>query len=102
MSKKLLLIFASLFALTQFAFAENVSLTPSTTIVLKKGSDHEVILPEMTDRSEFTGDWRAVTKLAVAREYKKIRFSPYRTGNGSLTVYNSIGKPIFEYHLVVE
>ncbi|MBY0383592.1 hypothetical protein K2X05_00405 [bacterium] len=102
MSKKITLILASLLMLNQFVFAENVSLTPSTTIVLKKGSDHEVILPEMTESTEFIGDWRAVTKLAVARQYKKIRFSPYKTGNGTLTVYNAIGKPIFEYHLVVQ
>ena len=70
-------------------------------LILYKGIEHEETLSALPAGAEFNGDWKGITKLAIAREYQKIRFTPTVQGIGTLSVHDKKGSKIFEYRIEV-
>ncbi len=86
------------------AFAQNTPVTEepgSKYLILYQGVEHEETLSVLPPGAEFGGDWRGVTKILVAREYQKIRFTPIKAGLATLSIHEKTGNKIFEYRIEV-
>lgn len=70
-------------------------------LVLYKGITHEETLSELPMGAEFSGDWRGVSKVSVAREYRKLRFTPTKPGIATLSIHDKKGGKVFEYRIEV-
>lgn len=70
-------------------------------LILYQGVEQEETLPVLPQGAEFGGDWKGVTKVAVAKEYQKIRFTPTKSGLATLTIHDRRGQKVFEYRIEV-
>lgn len=84
-----------------WAAAEDDKKAGTKYLILYKGIEHEETLSSLPTAAEFNGDWKGITKLGVAREYQKIRFTPTTPGIGTLSIHDKKGNKIFEYRVEV-
>ncbi len=99
--KRFLLIF-SLFVAAPFAVHAQTEEKPGEKyLILYQGVEHEETLAKLPLGGDFGGDWKGVTKLAVAREYQKLRFTPVKAGIATLSIHDKKGTKVFEYRIEV-
>jgi pilus assembly protein CpaC len=93
-------LFAILFSVG-LAFAQSEEKAGEKYLILYQGVEHEETLAVLPAGGDFGGDWKGVTKLAVAREYQKLRFTPIKAGIATLSIHDKKGTKIFEYRIEV-
>jgi pilus assembly protein CpaC len=94
------ILFPILFSVS-FSFAQSEEKAGEKYLVLYQGVEHEETLAVLPVGGDFGGDWKGVTKLAVAREYQKLRFTPIKAGIATLSIHDKKGTKIFEYRIEV-
>lgn len=90
-----------LFAFPSLALAQNEEKPGEKYLILYQGVEHEETLAKLPLGGDFGGDWKGVTKLAVAREYQKLRFTPVKAGIATLSIHDKKGTKVFEYRIEV-
>lgn len=92
-----------LLLLPTLGFAQNVAepKVGEKYLVLYVGVEQEEALSVLPPGADFGGDWKAFTKVSVAREYQRIRFTPTAPGIATLTIHDRKGSKVFEYRIEV-
>ena len=70
-------------------------------IHLYMGIPHLEVLSHLPPGAEFFGDFRKFVDGELDREQKTLRFTPKKTGVGTLTINDRKGKKLFEYRIDV-
>lgn len=68
-------------------------------LILYVGVTHEETLSSLPRGAKFIGNYKDFSKVAVAKEYRKIRFTPVKAGIGTLSIHDGKGNKAFEYRL---
>lgn len=95
------LLFFALFLSGASVFAQTEDKPGEKYLILYQGVEHEETLAKLPLGGDFGGDWKGVTKLAVAREYQKLRFTPVKAGIATLSIHDKKGTKVFEYRIEV-
>lgn len=82
-------------------WAQNEEKPGEKYLILYQGVEHEETLAKLPLGGDFGGDWKGITKLAVAREYQKLRFTPVKAGIATLSIHDKKGTKVFEYRIEV-
>lgn len=94
-------IFLVIFYLLSASFSWGEEKPGEKYLVLYQGVEHEETLAVLPVGGDFGGDWKGITKLAVAREYQKLRFTPIKPGVATLSIHDKKGTKLFEYRIEV-
>ncbi len=97
--KYLILFFA--FLTSSGLWAQTEEKPGEKYLILYQGVEHEETLAKLPLGGDFGGDWKGITKLAVAREYQKLRFTPVKAGIATLSIHDKKGTKVFEYRIEV-
>lgn len=66
------------------------------------GIEYQEKLPSLPAGATFKGDYKKVTKVALARELSTLYFTPTAEGTATLTVHDAKGDKVYEFSLNVK
>lgn len=96
-------LFLWLVVFSSISFAQDEKSTASKKFIsLTVGLSTDEKLPILPDNAQFTGDFKKVTKLSVAKDMKLLRFDPTTEGVGTLNVLDNRGRKVAEYVITVK
>lgn len=101
MKNRIFLFLLSLFIAPAFSIAQIENPVGMKYLTLYQGIDHEETLSTIPPGMIPTGDYKSLIKLSVAKEYSKLRFSPFKVGIATLILLDKTEKKIFEYRIEV-
>jgi pilus assembly protein CpaC len=96
-----LLLFGMALLVAPNSYADLEKEFGSKYLILYIGIEHEETLSALPPGAEFRGDHKTITKVALAREYQKLRFTPVKPGIATMTINDKTGAKIFEYRIEV-
>ena len=103
----LLIAFVSINAMEMKSFAQEEESTPTKSrprrfITLTIGLEHDEKLPPVPEAISFKGDFRKITAASYSKEENTLRFVPKAEGIATLTVHDSKGRVVAEFHIDVK
>lgn len=103
----LMLSFVSINLVEATAFAQEEESTPVKSrprrfVTLTIGLEHDEKLPPVPEAISFKGDFRKITAASFNKEENILRFVPKAEGIATLTVHDSKGRVVAEYHIDVK
>lgn len=84
------------------SFAQESKSATKKFINLTVGLSTDEKLPFLPDDPQFTGDFKKITKLSVAKDMKLLRFDPTSEGVATLNVLDNRGRKVAEYVITIK
>ncbi len=99
---KTLLILFIVILLPSIGLAQDNKSATKKFLNLTVGLSTDEKLPFLPDDPQFTGDFKKITKLSVAKDMKILRFDPTAEGVGTLNVLDNRGRKVAEYVITIK
>lgn len=84
------------------SFSQESKSATKKFINLTVGLSTDEKLPFLPDDPQFTGDFKKITKLSVAKDMKLLRFDPTSEGVATLNVLDNRGRKVAEYVITIK
>lgn len=99
---KIIFLLLFIFISTE-TFAQRTTDDPNKKFLnLTVGLSTDEKLPILPSNAQFTGDFKKITKLSVAKELKVLRFEPTKEGVATLNILDNRGRKVAEYVITVK